>query len=59
MIILILTNIVEAGDGSADASMILKTTLHSSIDSSTLYLRDLHLERPLKVAGGDEGEAGG
>ena len=39
--------------------MILETTLHSPVHSSALYLRDLHLEGSLEVAGGDEGEGGG
>ena len=54
-----LTNVVEAGDGATDTSVVLQTTLHSSVDCSTLYLGNLHLECSLKVAGGDEGEAGG
>ena len=39
--------------------MILETPLHTSVNSSALNLCDLHLERPLEAAGGDEGEGGG
>ena len=39
--------------------MVLQAALHSSVDCSALDLSDLHLEGPLEVAGGDEGEGGG
>ena len=53
------TDVVEAGDGAADPGVVLQAALHAPVDGAALYLRDLHLERSLEVAGGDEGEGGG
>ena len=51
-------HVVEAGDGPADTSVVLETSLYSSVNSTALYLSNLHLESSLKTAGGDEGERG-
>ena len=53
------TDVVKAGDGATDSSVILETSLHPSVDRPALYLSDLHLESSLEVPGGDEGDGGG
>ena len=52
-------HVVEALDGSADAGVVLETALHRPVDCTTLDVGHLHLEGPLVVPGGDEGEGDG
>ena len=54
----LVTDVVEAGDSSADPGVVLEAALHPPVHRPALDLGDLHLERPLEAAGGDKGEAG-
>lgn len=52
-------HVVEALNGSTDASVVLQTALNRPVNCTTLYVGHLHLEGPLVVPGGDEGEGDG
>ena len=56
---MLVTDVVEAGDLTTDARVVLETALHAPVHRPALYLGDLHLKRSLEAPGGDEGQAGG